>query len=302
MSGKSTRILCISLTVLLLSGVACRLSAPKESSLIVDADITEPSPIPTSTTTKIPPTAEPNDPMLHQWAVSAVDKYDSGMADNVTGEPDAEGCEITFAGSMWNYESELSAYHDAKAYLQLFYAEPVLPTEVNIYLAYVHSAIVKVSLLDLEGKPHQIYQDEPNYPDECPSVISIKIDHLSVPVYSVRIDLDTLDPDIYEITAIDAVELVGAPLTVHQPTPVPTPYLTISSLGFNASNVPEGFVYFEVFDNNFDISLTHTECDAFSFNISETERTIRFFSCDDSTELWLYLLPDEPIQSTPLNT
>ena len=178
----------------------------------------------------------------------------------------------------------------------------MLPSQVNIHLAYDFSAIVKVSLIDIEGQPHLIYEAAPKNLTECPLVLALDVEGVSLPVYAVRIDLAATDPEIYGLTAIDAVELVGETSAEALPTPIPTPYLTVSSLGFNAAEVQEGFVYFEVIDNNADVTLSTTECDAFSYNATDTERTIRFFSCEDQTEIWLYAPLTLEIGSVPLNS
>ncbi len=304
MKVKTSLILCLILAAGLLSGIACQLTSPEESKqpLTADSVISDLPAQLTPSQTHLAPTEESEDQTLRQWAVEAVDKFDSEDVAYTLGAPNAEACEITGDEEMWTYQSEYLYEYDTSDYIQFFYAEPVLPTEVNIHLTYTHSDIVGITLLDLEGEPHEIFRGEPKDLTQCPSVLTLAVESVTVPVYSIRVDLDSLDPDAYGITAIDAVELVGFPLEERQPTPVPTPYLTMSSLGFNASQVPEGYVYFEIFDNNANISLTHSECDAFSYNLSDTERIIRFFSCDDSTEIWLYLPPEESFQSTPLNS
>lgn len=304
MKAKTTLILCLILAAGLLAGIACRWTSPVEDDppLLADSAVTAPSSQLTPSPTDLAPTDEPEDQTLRQWAVEAVDKSNSEDVAYTLGAPNAEACEITGDGAMWTYQTEYLYEYDTSDFIQFFYAEPVLPTEVNIHLTYTHSGIVAITLLDLDGEPHEIFRGEPKDLNQCPSVMTVSVESIAVPVYSIRIDLDSVDPDAYGITAIDAVELVGFPLEVRQPTPVPTPYLTTSSLGINASQVAEGYVYFEVFDNNANTSLTHTECDAFSYNISDTEFILRFFSCDDSTEVWLYLPPEESFQSTPLNT
>ena len=293
------------MTFFFIIGSACRLFAPSTlaettpTEILPELEISTPTPE-ASPTSPLPTATDEMITQHRQWAVSAADQKGSDEAAFALGEPDSEGCELNPWESVWVYQSD--SFPSASNYLQLFFAEPVLPTQVNIHLAYTHAAITKVSLIDLQGQPHVIYEDAPMDLDDCPTILSIQAEDVSRPVYAVRIDVTTVGEEISKLTAIDAVELVGEPLAEAQATPIPTPYLTMSSLGFNASDVQEGFVHFEVFDNNIDEKISITECDAFSYNVTDTERTLRFFSCEDSTEIWLYVPPALEIGSIPLNS
>ena len=309
MNEKPRLIIGVLLITLFLSGLACRFSfsadenkANPETIPLEDTATQELSPTKTavSTATEIVPN------FLNQWAVSAVDRKASPNSAFAVGEPDAEGCELSPPDSSWQY---LSEFDDPEPdtipaeYLQLFYADPVIPNQVNIHLAYQHLAIVRVSLIDLSGEPHTIYEDAPTILEECPFILSVEEIAINDPVYAIRIDLDTLAPEEEsQITAIDAVELIGSLLSTSIPTPNPTPYLTLSSLGFNASEVQEGFFYFTITDRNTGETLTTTECDIFSHNLTDTDRNIRLFSCEDETEIWLYLPITLEPGSVPLNS
>jgi len=239
--------------------------------------------------------------LKHQWAVSAVAESYSEQAAYTVGEPDSENCEFSPLESVWIYPSNF--YPNARDFLQLFYADPVIPTRVDIHFAYTFNAIVNIALIDLDGNPHDIYEGTPAALSACPSTLTIDLTDFTEPVYAVRLDFDTLNPEEEgNLTAIDAVEMIGTPLISARPTPESTPYLTVSNLGFNASQVPEGYVYFEVSDKNTNTTLSATQCDAFSYNLTETERIIRFFSCDDTTEIWLYLPYQLTVGELPLNT
>jgi len=261
----------------------------------IASPLPDPSPSPT-----ISPAKEGLQGQINQWAVSAIDQQATESAAFAIGEPDSDGCDLMPLNTSWVYETD-DLFH-AEDYLQLFYPEPVLPTGVRIHLAYTYSSIVKISLIDLLGNPHTIYKSTPGELDACPHLLSIDIEDIAEPVYSVRIDVATLNAEDFGLTAIDAVELIGTPLSEPYPTPQPTPHLTISSIGINAAEVEEGHVHFEVFDHNTDQNLITTDCDAFSYNVSDSETIIRFFSCDDSTEIWLYLPSTDAIDSTPLNS
>ncbi len=285
---------------------ACRLSPPSTPTETAQTESppkvaeSTPSSKPSPTTTQIATAADLPNAQHRQWAISAVDQKGADEALYAIGAPDSEGCDLSPRESVWVYQSD--SFLDTSNYLQLFFAAPVLPSLVNIHLAYTHSAITGVSLIDLQGQAHEIYEGLPHALTECPMEFTIQAKAVSVPVYAVRINLATLDDEVFGLTAIDAVELVGEPLTEAQATPIPTPYLTMSSLGFNASDVPKGAVHFEVFDHNTGERISVTECDAFSYNVMETEQTLRFFSCEDATEIWLYMPLSLEIGSLPLNT
>jgi len=299
-------ILVMFLAIFTLIGSACRFSSlatPMEATqteIPPTVEETTPTPAASPASTQTPTATDEQKAQYRQWAISAEDQKGSEEAAYSIGEPDAEGCELNPRESVWIYQSD--SFPEASNYLQLFFAEPFLPVQVEIHLAYTHSAITRVSLIDLQGQPHTIYEGAPKDLEECPTALTFQAEAVSVPVYAVRIDVATLDEEVFGLTAIDAVELVGEPLEDAQATPIPTPYLTMSSLGFNASNVPESFVHFEVFNHNTGERISATECDAFSHNLAETERTIRFFSCEDSTVIWLDVPISLEIGSIPLNS
>jgi len=290
----------ISLFLYLLSGSACSsintpriTTTPEEQEASLSSNFSQ-------STLSVPPQQE-TVTFIHQWANEAIDETGTEQALYAVGEPDAKKCDLDPWESVWIYPSAF--YDDATSYLQLSYARPIKPSQVNIRLAYTYNAIVSVSIIDILGYPHQIYEEVPSFLDECPSILTIDITDIDEPVYAVRLDLDTLSPDEEgNLTAIDAVEIVGTPLSAPAATPVPTPYLTVSHLGINASQVQEGYVNFEIRDLNTDETLTSTECDGFSYNLTETERTIKFFSCVDSTEIWVYVPLEHEIGALPLNS
>ena len=175
----------------LLSVLACRGSAP----VVPAAVATEPQPRITETAGMV---------VFHQWAVSGMDQWSSEDWVNALGEPVGdEDCRL-FPQDAWTYHADPHLDHD---FLQLFYEQPVIPTMVQIHLTYTHSAVTLVSLIDVNGVPHEVYTGEPEDLDTCPSTIRIELEGFSIPVYAVRIDVATLW-DNAGITAVDAVELV----------------------------------------------------------------------------------------------
>jgi hypothetical protein len=285
--------------VLLILGFGCRLSSqvpsapqapePARTTRTPDRQTPTPTPMPT-------PADEPA--LLHQWAVSGIDGWDTDNWMNAVGAPDADDSCAIYPGESWVYHSDPWVDRD---FLQLFYARPVNPTEVRIHLAYTHSAITRVTLMDVDGHPHEVYLGEPEDLDTCPSVITITLDDFSTPVYAVRIDVATLW-DNAGITVIDAVELVGMVPDMFVATPEPTPYVTVSSLGTTINDLPAGFAQITIIDRNADQTLLESACDAFWWNLTEDARTIRFFSCDDASEVWLYLPVDLQKGDMPLNS
>jgi hypothetical protein len=153
---------------------------------------------------EVQPTAVPEP--LRQWGTAA---YTGGYFDDgalALGEPAKTNCEYFPSDSAWIYQGET---RDPEAYLQIFYEQAVMPKQVNIHLVYYFSGIVSVSLVDLDGVAYEVYTTQPKVLDECPAVLTIDIEDFTRPVHAVRIAVAMDDPDAWEITAVDAVELVG---------------------------------------------------------------------------------------------
>lgn len=157
-NGQALVLISIVITLTLI-GIACSFLAPRSSTKASPTQDPTPTekpnapPDPTSTLALPTPTHETN-VQLHQWVVAAVDGQDSEESAYATGEPDSEGCELMPRQSVWVYQS--GSYPLVSNFLQLLYAEPILPSQVNIHLTYLHSAITQVSLIDLDGEPHKI--------------------------------------------------------------------------------------------------------------------------------------------------
>ena len=204
MMSKTKLVVIMMVLLLLTAGISCRLASPAEETP-VPPDTQQPSPTATAVpeVIEVPPTAvsEP----LRQWG-SAADTggyFDEGSL--ALGEPVKRDCQYFPSDSAWIYQGET---RDPEAYLQIFYEQPVVPTQVNIHLVYYFSGIVSVSLVELDGVAHEVYTAEPGMLDECPVVLTVDVDDFTKPVNAVRMDVAMDDPNAWEITAIEAtVEL-----------------------------------------------------------------------------------------------
>jgi hypothetical protein len=151
------------------------------------------------------PQAEP----IRQWASSAdgTSQYGdvSWSFSQVTGEPDTEACGDN--GSAWAGKDSTS-----REILRVFFDEPVIPSEINIYQTFNPGAIVQIDIGNSDN-PDRVLP-LPNSADpvgntDCPGVFSYDVSGVTAPIDIVVIYLDqSLTGNWNEI---DAVELVGTP-------------------------------------------------------------------------------------------
>ena len=295
MKIKTQHAVMILVMFLMAAALACRLASPAQETP-VPPDTQQPEP----TATIVPelieavPTAVP-DP-LRQWATVA-DTGDYFVDGSLAlGPPVKSDCRYFPSDSAWIYQGET---RDPAAYLQVFYEQPVIPTQVNIHLVYYFSGIVSVSLIDLDGVAHEVYTGQPSLLDDCPTVLTVEIDEFAQPVYAVRMDVAMEDPDAFEITAIDAVELVGLPVDTTLPTPEPTPDGGVNSLGISPADVPAGYVYFTVTDRNSNEGVYLSQDSKITWLHEEEIWLVRFVGADFQAEVWLYL-PGELLEGRSL--
>jgi hypothetical protein len=154
----------------------------------------------------VEPTATPKPSSLSQWAssASASSQYgeDSWSAAQVIGAPDTTECgDFTTAWA--------SEYYDGVDWLEVSFATPVIPTQINIYETYNPSSIVKVEMRDLEGSYHTVYETTPAIIESCPSTLIIDLEDIEYKVNAVLITID--QSVLMEWNEIDAVQLVGKP-------------------------------------------------------------------------------------------
>lgn len=154
------------------------------------------------------PTPEPQAEPIRQWASRAdgSSQYgtDSWSFAQVTGEPDTLECGDN--RSAWAGEGSTS-----REVLRVFFDEPVIPTQINVYQSFNPGAIVEI---DVGVSSTDRVLPLPNSADplgntECPGVFSLDVSGVTTPVDFVVIYLDqSLTGNWNEI---DAVELVGIP-------------------------------------------------------------------------------------------
>ena len=172
----------------------------------VDQDVQETQVLPTPETALV----ESNQAtILRQWASAAIasDQYGDNEwgAIQEIGEPDVEECGDS--SNAW-----ASLYSNSYAWIELTYPTPVNPTEIVIYQNYNPSAVIEVDLITVDGEEYIAWTGTPQSVDFCPDRMTITID-LTEPltVNKVRVYIDQSVFNYW--TEIDAVELVGTPMT-----------------------------------------------------------------------------------------
>ena len=152
------------------------------------------------------PTASQGGGLLNQWASSAKASSqfaeDGWAAKQAAGEPNTPDC-----GDSMSAWAPMGS--DTQEWLELTYKTPVRPTLLNIIQSYKPSQVVKVELLDVDGKYHQVYTAKPkDMGKECPYTLAIPLAENYL-VKGVKISMD--QSVLQDWNEIDAVELVGLP-------------------------------------------------------------------------------------------
>jgi hypothetical protein len=142
----------------------------------------------------------------HQWAASATASSQFGdpdwSAQQAAGAPNTNECgDINTAWASGNANGVDS--------LQLKYAVPVTPKQIEIHETYNPSAVVKVEVAAQGGEARIVYEAPPTVIDFCPYVLVVPVSGVSAKIDQVTVYLDqSSHPGWNEI---DAVELIGAP-------------------------------------------------------------------------------------------
>jgi hypothetical protein len=203
----------LALSVLFLTSLACNLVTGTPTKPPAQALPSAPAPTkppiatqkkPPSTTTQEKPPSAAQKTELKQWGVSAT-------ASSQYGDKDWAAAQATGAPNTKECGDKTSAWASSSAtgvdWLEVTYASPVTPTQINIYETYNPGSIVKVELRDTNGDYHSVYTASPSVVSECPRTLVVDVKDVTSPVNAVRISLDqTKSPSWNEI---DAVELVG---------------------------------------------------------------------------------------------
>jgi sugar lactone lactonase YvrE len=174
--------------------------------------------------TKAPEPAQSAEPAelteIRQWAASATasSQYgeDSWSATQATGAPNVTTCAD-------DTKSWAAASSNTVEWIELTFAVPVAPSQVNVHISYNPTYITKMELIDLDGVSHQIYGFEARSYAECPTVFSIDVSEQNIQTAKLKITIDQSSAPSW--VEIDAVELVGigdASLLGSEPAAEPT--------------------------------------------------------------------------------
>jgi hypothetical protein len=150
------------------------------------------------------PVAQPGE--FRQWALKAsassefLDERWSAM--QATGKPDTLACSDSM--NAW-----AAANQNTIEWIELDYAEAVIPREINIYQNYNPSQVTEVAVFTDSGEKQVIWEGYPERVKDCPDKMSVTFSpEFKIPVRKVRITLDQR-VNGWGWNEIDAVELVG---------------------------------------------------------------------------------------------
>lgn len=201
-----------------------------------------------------PATSSSGGELLRQWAIFAIasSEYssDSWSAMQATGEPNVNEC--TDSSDAW---ASLDA--DSQEWIELTYATPVVPTEINIHINYNPSQITEIQVIDVNYDFYTVIETSPEYVEACPDLYQITIE-LDEEIYVTGVRI-LLDQSILGMgwTEIDAVELVGMPVggeAVDSPPPA-------SSSNFSSSYFPPPYMPDQLDPTAFSYSVSGYEND-----------------------------------------
>ena len=143
---------------------------------------------------------------IRQWASSAVASSEYGSSNwnaaQATGAPNTLECgdDVT----AW-----ASSSYTGYDWIEVSFATPVVPTQINIHESYTPGQIVKVEVRDTGGNYQTVWQGAGGAVSACPRVFTIDVTSVTVKVSAVRITVDQSILGNWD--EIDAVELVGTP-------------------------------------------------------------------------------------------
>jgi hypothetical protein len=210
----------LGLSFLIAASMACSFGARKTAPAPVPAstEITVSTEIPTQASTPAVPVSQgvpiptlpaglPQVGEIRQWAASATASTEYGNPDwaasQATGAPNVTACSDNT--SAW-----ASIDGSTVQWLELTYATPVKPYEINIYQSYNPGQIVKVELFSSTGQTSYLaYTTAPVKIETCPQKLTLFLDGSNLnPISRIRI---TVDQTVLGVgwAEIDAVELVG---------------------------------------------------------------------------------------------
>jgi len=218
----------LGLSFLIAASMACSIGTRRVSPtatqppILGGIQVATPSPIvtgipvqmPTAVATSFPGTVVPTVPAsipqaeeIRQWAVSAAASSEYSNPDwaasQATGAPNVAECGDN--ALAWASRDDTTV-----DWLELTYATPVKPFEIDIYQTFNPGQIVKVELFSPDGQAsYLVYTAAPAKVEACPQKLTLPLDGSSLaPVDRIRI---TIDQSVLGVGwgEIDAVELVG---------------------------------------------------------------------------------------------
>jgi hypothetical protein len=143
---------------------------------------------------------------IRQWASNASASSEFGSSDwsaqQAVGAPNTTACgDQTTAWASANY--------NGVDWLDVGFATPVVPTQINIHESYAPGSIIKVEVRDTDGTFHTVWEGAPNSVSQCPRVFTANVSNIDFKVTSILISVD--QSVLADWDEIDAVELVGTP-------------------------------------------------------------------------------------------
>ena len=164
------------------------------------------------------PPAHAQDERIEQWAFGLLGSSsgvssEAGSGGQLRGEPNAS-CEL-FEDLDFNYFSWRAGTPDrGEEWIELRYEQPVFATAIEVYETLNPGTLTRLLVRDFEGQLHEVWAGEDSN-DTCPAVLRVDFEQLAFPINTVRVELNTaLVPGFNQI---DAVKLVGAPVTDFEP-------------------------------------------------------------------------------------
>jgi hypothetical protein len=151
---------------------------------------------------------------LGQWAIDA--EVSSTYGDENATEKTAPYTKFQLIGKpdVENYSDNGKAWTSKEAdkgveWCKVTFAKPVNATEVRIRQNYGPGAIIKVELVDTDGKMHSVWEgpDKTQYKENTIQYLLVKFEKTTYKVKSVKITLAT--NAVPGWNEIDAVQLVG---------------------------------------------------------------------------------------------
>ncbi len=187
------------------------------------------TPSPTETATPAPsPTFTPLPKPLTQWAgfARASSEWSStdASARMATGPKSISICEDS--SISWASRS-----NNTIEWLDVYFKQAVIPTELRVYLNYNPEGLQKVEMIDTEGNYHEVFSGGFRSED-CPDILEVMIEDADYHAIGARIWID--QSILEDWTEVDGVHLIGIPegpkLTALPPLPTPT-YAPAAPLG-----------------------------------------------------------------------